>query len=197
MSVQKSKKADKIREERMIQIEASALVTFAKNGYQRTKMSMIAQEAGVSEGLIYRYYESKEQLFIKIVEGLMEESSREIHLLNKIDGTPLEQIKFLTEKMLDEQSKIGFMFIEQAKKEDEVPKRATELMMSYTNQNLIDYLVPIFKEGQEQGELIADDPRKVLSWYFYIVNLVVIDEQGDSTYGFPSIDMLLRFIKNS
>jgi len=195
--VQKSKKADKIREERMIQIEASALVTFAKNGYQRTKMSMIAQEAGVSEGLIYRYYESKEQLFIKIVEGLMEESSREIHLLNKIDGTPLEQIKFLTEKMLDEQSKIGFMFIEQAKKEDEVPKRATELMMSYTNQNLIDYLVPIFKEGQEQGELIADDPRKVLSWYFYIVNLVVIDEQGDSTYGFPSIDMLLRFIKNS
>src|SRR5699024_1468788 len=193
----KSKKADKIREERMIQIEASALVTFAKNGYQRTKMSMIAQEAGVSEGLIYRYYESKEQLFIKIVEGLMEESSREIHLLNKIDGTPLEQIKFLTEKMLDEQSKIGFMFIEQAKKEDEVPKRATELMMSYTNQNLIDYLVPIFKEGQEQGELIADDPRKVLSWYFYIVNLVVIDEQGDSTYGFPSIDMLLRFIKNS
>ncbi|WP_371817594.1 TetR/AcrR family transcriptional regulator [Virgibacillus sp. MSJ-26] len=195
--MQKSKKADKIREERMIQIEASALVTFAKNGYQRTKMSMIAQEAGVSEGLIYRYYESKEQLFIKIVEGLMEESSREIHLLNKIDGTPLEQIKFLTEKMLDEQSKIGFMFIEQAKKEDEVPKRATELMMSYTNQNLIDYLVPIFKEGQEQGELIADDPRKVLSWYFYIVNLVVIDEQGDSTYGFPSIDMLLRFIKNS
>jgi len=195
--VQKSKKADKIREERMIQIEASALVTFAKNGYQRTKMSMIAQEAGVSEGLINRYYESKEQLFIKIVEGLMEESSREIHLLNKIDGTPLEQIKFLTEKMLDEQSKIGFMFIEQAKKEDEVPKRATELMMSYTNQNLIDYLVPIFKEGQEQGELIADDPRKVLSWYFYIVNLVVIDEQGDSTYGFPSIDMLLRFIKNS
>src|SRR5699024_6857295 len=120
----------------MIQIEASALVTFAKNGYQRTKMSMIAQEAGVSEGLIYRYYESKEQLFIKIVEGLMEESSREMHLLNKIDGTPLEQIKFLTEKMLDEQSKIGFMFIEQAKKEDEVPKRATELMMSYTNQNL-------------------------------------------------------------
>lgn len=195
--MQKSKKADKIREERMIQIEASALVTFAKNGYQRTKMSMIAQEAGVSEGLIYRYYESKEQLFIKIVEGLMEESSREIHLLNKIDGTPLEQIKFLTEKMLDEQSKIGFMFIEQAKKEDEVPKRATELMMSYTNQNLIDYLVPIFKEGQEQGELIADDPRKVLSWYIYIVNLVVIDEQGDSTYGFPSIDMLLRFIKNS
>src|SRR5699024_5591419 len=150
----------------MIQIEASALITFAKNGYQRTKISMIAHKAGVSEGLIYRYYESKEQLFLKILEGLMKESSREIHLLSKIDGSPLEQIKFLTQKMLDEQSKIGFMFIEQAKKEDEVPKRATDLMKSYTNQNLIDYLVPIFKEGQEQGELITGDPRKILSWYF-------------------------------
>jgi len=195
--VRKLKKADKIREERMIQIEASALITFAKNGYQRTKMSMIAHKAGVSEGLIYRYYESKEQLFLKILEGLMKESSREIHLLSKIDGSPLEQIKFLTQKMLDEQSKIGFMFIEQAKKEDEVPKRATDLMKSYTNQNLIDYLVPIFKEGQEQGELITGDPRKILSWYFYIVNLVVVEEQGDSTYGFPSINMLLRFIKDS
>ena len=195
--MRKLKKADKIREERMIQIEASALITFAKNGYQRTKMSMIAHKAGVSEGLIYRYYESKEQLFLKILEGLMKESSREIHLLSKIDGSPLEQIKFLTQKMLDEQSKIGFMFIEQAKKEDEVPKRATDLMKSYTNQNLIDYLVPIFKEGQEQGELITGDPRKILSWYFYIVNLVVVEEQGDSTYGFPSINMLLRFIKDS
>lgn len=58
----------------------------------------------------------KNNFFLTIVEALMKESSREINSLNQMNGTPLEQIKLLTKKMLDEQSKIGFMLIEQAKK---------------------------------------------------------------------------------
>lgn len=186
---------NKIRHKRKEQIQLSALHVFAKNGYVKTKMSMISDEAKISEGLIYRYYRSKEQLFLTIVETLLQEASREINTLNQMDGTPLEQIKLLTQKMLDEQSKIGFMLIEQAKREDEVPKRVTDLIKRYSDQNIIDQLVPLFIEGQERGEFIAGDPKEILSWYFYIVNLIVIQERGDSEFGFPSIEMLLRLIK--
>jgi len=191
-----SKNNEDIRETRKKQIELAALVIFAKNGYMRTKMSVIANEAKISEGLIYRYYKSKEQLFLSIVEVLMKESSREIELLNQMDGTPLEQITLLTQKMLEEQSKIGFMFIEEAKKEDEVPRRVTDLIQSYSDQNIINHLIPIFIKGQEQGEFIPGDAQKNLSWYFYVVNLIINDEHGDLEYGFPSIKMLLRLIKN-
>jgi|SRR5690625_100504 len=197
LSPLKPKNNEEIREKRKRQIESSALIIFAKNGYLRTKMSMIANEAKISEGLIYRYYQSKEQLFLSIVEVLMKESSREINSLNQMAGTPLEQIRLLTRKMLEEQSKIGFMLIEQAKKEDEVPKRVTDLIKSYSDQNFINHLIPIFIEGQEQGEFISGDPKKILSWYFYIVNLITNDEYGDLEFGFPSTKMLLRLIRNS
>ncbi|WP_179298700.1 hypothetical protein [Evansella halocellulosilytica] len=46
----------------------------------------------------------------------MKESSREIYSLNQLDGSPLEQLKCLTQKMLDEKNKTEVMLIEQAKK---------------------------------------------------------------------------------
>ncbi len=82
------------------------------------------------------------------------------------------------------------------KKENEVPKRVTDLIKSYSDQNFIDHLVPLFIEGQEQGEFIAGEPKQLMRWYFYIVNLIIIDEQGDPDFGFPSIEMLLRLIRN-
>ena len=37
-------------------------------------MSMIASEAGVSHGLLYHYFKSKDELFITLVQWSMEEA---------------------------------------------------------------------------------------------------------------------------
>src|SRR4051795_6722310 len=46
--------------DRRCQILDAALVCFAKRGFHQTSMHDISAEAGISVGLIYRYFESKE-----------------------------------------------------------------------------------------------------------------------------------------
>ncbi len=52
----------------------AALQLFATHGYDATPTSKIAKEAGVSEGLIFRHFESKEKLLVFIMDMGIEKS---------------------------------------------------------------------------------------------------------------------------
>jgi TetR/AcrR family fatty acid metabolism transcriptional regulator len=54
-------------EKKKIIIDA-ALKLFSKKGYTRARMMDIAKEAGMSYGLLYHYYKSKDAIFETIVE---------------------------------------------------------------------------------------------------------------------------------
>lgn len=56
-----------IREQRINQIMQTALELFASEGYYPTSISRIAQKAGISKGLMYNYFESKEELILAII----------------------------------------------------------------------------------------------------------------------------------
>jgi len=56
-------KRDQLREERRKQILDAALTVFSQKGYHATNVSDVAAQAGVSQGTIYWYFESKEALF--------------------------------------------------------------------------------------------------------------------------------------
>lgn len=66
--------------EKYLQILEAAIKEFAENGYHRTQVSRIAKEAGVADGTIYLYFESKEDILVSLftekmgefVEGLKE-----------------------------------------------------------------------------------------------------------------------------
>jgi len=55
---------------RQEQILAAAVGLFARQGYARTTTKEIAREAGVSEGTIYRYFDSKQDLLFAFVESV-------------------------------------------------------------------------------------------------------------------------------
>lgn len=52
-------------------IVETALELFARNGYDRTPISMIAREADVAQGLMYRYFPGKEALLKEIISKSM------------------------------------------------------------------------------------------------------------------------------
>ena len=73
MSPRTKKQFEEIREERKQQIMHAALILFANKGFDATSISMIAKEAGISKGLMYNYFESKEKLIVEIMDGMIEE----------------------------------------------------------------------------------------------------------------------------
>ncbi|MFP3125628.1 TetR/AcrR family transcriptional regulator [Ectobacillus funiculus] len=194
MSPLNRQQLDQIRDERREEIKQAALKVFARRGYTGTKTSLIAKEASISEGLIYRYFNSKKEVFITLIQELMEEARREIGRVQHLPGTPFEQIRNLTENMLDENSKYAFMLIERARKDDDVPEKVIQIFEQLPTNVLIEPLVPIFVKGQKAGEFSSGEPRKLLTWYFTIVNSLLTQEQGDEEYGLPDVDVLMRIL---
>lgn len=64
---------EKIREAKRALIMQSALEHFAKNGYHATTISHIAKHAGISKGLMYNYFPSKEALLKGIIYNYIQE----------------------------------------------------------------------------------------------------------------------------
>ncbi len=73
MSPRTSSKNEEIRQESMKNIMEAAFSLIAKQGYESTSIAQIATEAGVSKGLMYNYFKSKEDLLEKLVTGAMDE----------------------------------------------------------------------------------------------------------------------------
>ncbi len=59
----------KIVEDRREQIIDAAMYVFAQKGFARATNKDIAREAGITAGLIYHYFESKEALLTAVIEG--------------------------------------------------------------------------------------------------------------------------------
>jgi AcrR family transcriptional regulator len=58
---------EEIRQTRSAQILQAARQVFAKQGFHATRMSDIAQAAGVSQGTLYHYFSSKDELFLAVL----------------------------------------------------------------------------------------------------------------------------------
>ncbi|MBE9510734.1 MAG: TetR/AcrR family transcriptional regulator [Bacteroidetes bacterium] len=67
MSPRTSEQYKEMRESKRNLIMKSALKLFAKNGVFNTTINMITQDAGISKGLMYNYFKSKEDLLRSVV----------------------------------------------------------------------------------------------------------------------------------
>jgi AcrR family transcriptional regulator len=73
MSPRTPEQIDQIREARKMQIMETALKLFALEGYSHCSIAMLAQEAKISKGLMYNYFNSKQELLTSIIEHGMSE----------------------------------------------------------------------------------------------------------------------------
>lgn len=61
-----------IRKESRQKIMDAALEVFAKQGYHSATVDAIAKTAGISKGLLYNYFKSKEDVLQELMLGMME-----------------------------------------------------------------------------------------------------------------------------
>lgn len=59
------------RDSRRLEIVGAATKVFAARGYHLTRMEDVATELGISKGLLYAYFETKEDLFMQVCLALV------------------------------------------------------------------------------------------------------------------------------
>jgi len=91
---------EEIRTTRRNQILAAALEIFAADGFDGASISKIAQEAGISKGLMYNYFSSKEELLQEVLlKGI--QNMKEIFTLMQDELDTPEELMILIKGTID------------------------------------------------------------------------------------------------
>ncbi|ADU67243.1 TetR/AcrR family transcriptional regulator [Desulfurispirillum indicum] len=87
-------KDEELQARRCEEILAAATSAFARHGYHQTDVQLIAYKLGIGKGTIYRYFSTKQKLFLAAVE-------RGLDQLSEYTCGLLEQEKPVMERMRD------------------------------------------------------------------------------------------------
>jgi TetR/AcrR family transcriptional regulator, fatty acid metabolism regulator protein len=149
------------REQRIAGIMRCARELFGERGYEQTSTADIAARAGVVEGTLYRYFPSKRDLLVSVVESFYEQILADYERqLQGVRGT-WNRLRFLIWKHLsvlhDEPAMCRLIVHELRPSTQYRQSIVFELNRRYTERTLA-----VIKEGIASGELRADVPLSVV-----------------------------------
>jgi len=93
MSPKSKKQFEIIRSQSRENIMQTALELFARKGYFNTSIQQIAKEAGISKGLLYNYFKSKEELLRQIIFEAVAVGEEIVEKELNADYDPKQQLK--------------------------------------------------------------------------------------------------------
>lgn len=154
--------AEKKRSDKRKRILDGALKAFALKGFYNTKVSEIAQEAGVADGTIYLYFKNKDDLLISLFEDRMEWIIERLNTdLEKLGSDTLAKFRHMViihcQLAVEEPKLAEFITIEL--------RQSSKFVKEYKNPKFGDYLKifqQLIEEGQRGGIFRPDlDPRLI------------------------------------
>jgi TetR/AcrR family fatty acid metabolism transcriptional regulator len=153
--------------DRRKQILRAAIDVFAERGFHRTRVSDVAKKAGVAYGLIYHYFESKDDLldsvftenwsvFLKVLQDLRDDESRPVvQRLGIVADSMLEALRLdpaLVQVIIQEVSRSD-RFVHHEKYD--------------AFQSAFEAVQAIIVQGQATGEVRADINAEVAPFVFF------------------------------
>lgn len=87
------------KEDRPQEITEAAFLVFAEKGYASARVDEVAKRAGVSKGLLYLYFKTKEELFKAVIRSVV--MRRVDALLGAVEETELSSEAFIRGPLLD------------------------------------------------------------------------------------------------
>lgn len=189
-----------IRIERKRQILQGAANVFARKGLSDATIADIAAQAGVSHGLLYRHFASKEDVFAAIIGQSLNESMNLAQAALEQSGTPWERIRWITTQIFPGESLGGrpdyFSVVLYALTNEGVPepvrKQATK-----QGETIYKVIRQFIVEGQEVGQVVSGNPDHLTRLYLSCIQGLVIGStfSRQSEPDQPSVDLVLRVLQ--
>ncbi|GAB4280263.1 MAG: fatty acid metabolism transcriptional regulator FadR [Candidatus Promineifilaceae bacterium] len=143
-----------VSEERTAQIIEAAVTAFSRLGFDRTRMDDIAQEAGVSKGTLYLYFNSKDEIITAVLDQFLNEEMADFaaHLADpgpvseKLRGIILQMMAD-TEAMMSRYLSVWLEFYAVASREGLLRTKMQQFM-----QQFVTLFAALLQEGVDKGE---------------------------------------------
>jgi AcrR family transcriptional regulator len=189
-----------IREETRRRILGAARAVFARKGSGAT-MAEVAAEAGMSQGLAYRYFASKEEILTTLVKQTAEEGGAPaVRIQKATKGTPGERLALLVFYLVEDRRKRPEFnqFLYQVLADETMPDDLRRLVRR--NGRIIqDLMRQLIIEGQAAGEVAKDDPDQLLAALMACIDGLVrrtaLVDHEEAREHFPNARIILRMLK--
>jgi TetR/AcrR family fatty acid metabolism transcriptional regulator len=176
----------------------AATRVFARKGYFGARVSEIARRAGVADGTIYLYFKSKEDILVALFDEVMAEHlERGRRELGSIRGAAARLLAIAEHhlRLFGENPDLAVVFQVEL-------RQSTRFLERFTASWLQDYfslISGVIEEGQREGALRADLPRKLATKAFFgvldemVTSWILGRRDYDlSRLALPVVDLFLR-----
>ncbi len=176
MSPRGQKLNEKMRAEAIQKITKAALVVFAEYGFHGATMEQIMKVSGLSKGLVYHYFPSKEKIFFHLVDTALEISRNTWKEALESPGTAWEKIEKLSENVVrvaftDESSLYSIIMVQASTQGKGIPGLMEHI---YQSMDYYNELPPLIMEAQKSGEAAPGDPELLFFAYVGLVQGFVL-----------------------
>jgi len=151
-----------VSQERINQILEAAMKVFARSGLNNARMDDIAEEAGLSKGALYWYFNSKDEIIITILDSLFQREMEDLRALQSSEQPASQQLLEFAQRTMDDVVQmealmpIAYEFIALSFRREEVAESLQEYFNSY-----LEILIPIIQEGIDRGEFRPANPEEI------------------------------------
>lgn len=159
---------EQMRKKAMAKITKAALEVFAEYSYHGATMNQIKQASGLSKGLVYHYFPSKEKIFFHLVETALKISKSIWLEALKSPGTAWQKIERISEALVkhafSDKNSLYFLIMIQALTQG----RSIPGLSEYIWENSVHYneIPKLIVEAQMTGEAVQGDPEVLATSYF-------------------------------
>jgi AcrR family transcriptional regulator len=150
-----------VSDDRRSQILDAATKVFARRGFKDARMDDIVQESGLSKGLLYWYFKSKDAIVAAFLERLFSGEFSAVKRLRDAPGSARERIMDFSVESARQVRRMGrlvpvtFEFYSLAFRNKAVRGFATKFFQTY-----VDAVTAVVAEGVSSGEFRDIDPRQ-------------------------------------
>ncbi|GAB6930407.1 TetR/AcrR family transcriptional regulator [Paenibacillus sp. JCM 10914] len=180
-------------------IHSAAMKLFVRQGYGSTNVQLIADTAGISIGLLYRHYRTKDQLFHELVTYALEGLKRNIAAFESGESPKQLMDQFVDEvyhDMMNGEELANLLILmnqsllASADKDDALHEE-----MLQVNARLLDVTAQLIRTGQQLGEFRAGDARELaVLFYAAIQGLANLKVLLKEEFSMPSPSVFTSFL---
>ena len=142
----------------------SAVKVFARKGYHAARVGDIAEEAGVAYGLLYHYFESKEDVLRSVFRETWRALIETIKSVEEVEDQPREQLRKVAEILLRSWHRdphLVRVLVLEITRSQHLAEEMDEIVASFRA------IQEIVERGQADGSIRADVDARLASYVFY------------------------------
>lgn len=183
------------KEKRRQEILNTALNLFIQKGYAATRTADIANAVGMSEGLLFHYFETKEKLYITLLQIAVNAKDNIFELK---DVTPLSFFEETAKKIFDCIEKDPFVaklfvLMSRAQYDISLLENLNDFILRKQD---IAFSVNLIQQGQKDGSIREGDPIALAITFFMAIQGIAENIARNPEMPIPNPEWIVDLIRS-